>query len=148
MTVETESRACRTNVMHSMPRGSISERSYSTKSARRGEASATCRGVVSGSRAPVLGKKHMELFFVLYVARVVFYQCSPYHRLSPFSLHPWSTGGLLVAIVSVPFSWTVTPLFSGWKIAVYPSSDNLFTLINDCRSCGNTCASLALLLSC
>ena len=48
-----------------------------TKLARRGEASATCRGVVSGPRAPVLGKKHVELFFVLYVARVVFYQCSP-----------------------------------------------------------------------
>ncbi len=55
------------------------------------------------------------------------------HRLSPFSLHPWSTGGLFVAIVSVPFSWTVTPSFSGWKIVVYPSSDSLFTLINDCR---------------
>jgi len=82
-TVEPESQACSTNVMHSMPRGSILERSYLTKSARRGEASATCRGVVSGPRAPVFGKKHVELFFVLYVARVVFYQCSPYCSSSP-----------------------------------------------------------------
>jgi hypothetical protein len=38
----------------------------STKLARRGEASATCRGVVSGPQAPVLGEKHVELFFGLY----------------------------------------------------------------------------------
>ena len=44
----------------------------------RGEASATCREVVSGPQATVFGKKHVELFFVLYVARVVFYQSSPY----------------------------------------------------------------------
>ena len=70
------------------------------------------------------------------------------YRLSPSYLHPWSTGGLLVVIVSVPLSWIVTPSFSGWKIVVYPSSANLFTLINDCRKCGSTCASLAFLLSC
>ena len=84
-TVEPESQACSTNVAHSMPRGSISERGYSTKSGqnqrggeKRGEASVTCRGVVSGPRAPVLGKNTWNFFFVLYVARVVFYQCSPY----------------------------------------------------------------------
>ena len=37
-----------------------------TKSARRGEASATRRGVILGLRAPVLGKKHVELFLGLY----------------------------------------------------------------------------------
>jgi hypothetical protein len=31
-----------------------------------GEASATRRGVVSGPPAMVVGKKHVELFFVLY----------------------------------------------------------------------------------
>jgi len=36
------------------------------KSARRGEASATRRGVVLGPRALVLGKKHVELFLGLY----------------------------------------------------------------------------------
>ena len=36
------------------------------ESARRGEAYATRRGVVSGPQATVLGKKHVELFFVLY----------------------------------------------------------------------------------
>ena len=34
--------------------------------AMRGEASATRRGVISGPRAPVLGEKHVELFFGLY----------------------------------------------------------------------------------
>ena len=37
-----------------------------TKLARRGEASATCWGVVSGPQAPIFGKKHVELFFGLY----------------------------------------------------------------------------------
>jgi len=37
-----------------------------TKSARRGEASATRWGVVSGPQAPVLGEKHVELFLGLY----------------------------------------------------------------------------------
>jgi hypothetical protein len=50
------------------------------------------------------------------------------HRLSPFSLHPCSTGGLLVAIGSVPLLCIVISLFSGWNIVVYPSSDNLYTL--------------------
>ena len=31
-----------------------------------GQESATRRGVVSGPQATVLGKKHVELFFVLY----------------------------------------------------------------------------------
>jgi hypothetical protein len=54
----------------------------STKSVRMGEASATYRGVVSGPRAPVFGKKHVELFLVCTVARVLFYQCSPYSSIA------------------------------------------------------------------
>jgi hypothetical protein len=49
-----------------------------TKSAWRGEASATRRGVVSGPQATVLGKKHVELFLFCTIARVLFYECSPY----------------------------------------------------------------------
>ena len=41
-----------------------------------GQESATHRGVVSGPQATVLGKKHVELFLVLY-DRVLFYECSP-----------------------------------------------------------------------
>jgi hypothetical protein len=52
----------------------------STKLARRGEASATCRGVVSGPRATVLGGKHVELFLFCTIARVLFYECSPYFQ--------------------------------------------------------------------
>jgi hypothetical protein len=46
--------------------GSILGGRRPTKLAMRGEASATRRGVISGSRAPVLEKKHAELFFGLY----------------------------------------------------------------------------------
>ena len=59
-----------TNVTHSIPRvGDIGQcwmRRRWTKSSRRGEASATCRGVISGPPKPVLGKKHVELFLGMY----------------------------------------------------------------------------------
>ena len=51
----------------------------STKSVRRGEASATYWGVVSGPRATVLGKKHVDFVLFCTIARVLFYECSPYY---------------------------------------------------------------------
>jgi hypothetical protein len=46
--------------------GFTCDRMRSTKSSRRGEASATRRGVISGPREPVLEKKHVELFLGMY----------------------------------------------------------------------------------
>jgi len=44
------------------------------------EGRSVCHPSGSYFRSPStsFGEKHVELFFVLYVARVVFYQCSPY----------------------------------------------------------------------
>ena len=68
--------------------------------------------------------------------------------VSPFFLHPWSTGGLLILIVSVPSLWNVTPLSPGQKMVVYPFSAILFTLMSDLVSPGSMFAFLAFAYSC
>jgi hypothetical protein len=85
--------------------------------------------------------------YTLLISSLLFSVAVTVQSLPPTSLHPWSTGGLLVVVVSVPSLCTVTPSFSGWNIAVYPLFDSLCTLINDCCRCGSGCASLAFLLS-
>ena len=49
-----------------MPRGSIFDEKEVDKIGEEGRRSATRRVVVSGLQAPVLGKKHVELFLGLY----------------------------------------------------------------------------------
>ena len=70
------------------------------------------------------------------------------HKFSPFLLHPWSTGGSLVVIVSVPFLWNVTPSFPGLNMVVYPLSAILFTLMSDLVRPGSMFARLASSDSC
>ncbi len=53
------------------------------------------------------------------------------HSFAPLFLHPWSTGGLLIVMVSVPSLWIVTPLLPDLKTVVYPFSAILFTLKSD-----------------
>ncbi len=65
------------------------------------------------------------------------------HNFAPFFLHPWSMGGSLVVIVSVPFLWILTPSSPGQNIVVYPFSAILFTLNSDFVSPGSMLASLA-----
>jgi hypothetical protein len=65
------------------------------------------------------------------------------HNFAPFFLHPWSMGGSLVVIVSVPFLLIVTPSLPGRNIVVYPFSAILFTLNSDFVSPGSMLASLA-----
>jgi hypothetical protein len=70
------------------------------------------------------------------------------HSFAPLFLHPWSTGGLLVIMVSVPSLWIVTPMLPGLKIVVYPFSTILLTLKSDFVSLGIMLASLALVHNC
>ena len=70
------------------------------------------------------------------------------HNISPFSLHPWRTGGSDVVMVIVPGLWIVAPRSPGWKTVVYPSLAILFTLINGVFRPGRMSAALAVLLSC
>ncbi len=86
--------------------------------------------------------------YTLLISSSLFLVAVTVQSLPPFLLHPWSTGGLLVVIVSVPFLCTVTPSFSGWNIVLYPLFDSLWALIDDCCRCGSMCASLVFLLSC
>jgi hypothetical protein len=65
------------------------------------------------------------------------------HNFAPLFFSPWSTGGLLVVIVSVPFLWIITPSLPGLKIVVYPFSAFLFTLRSDFVSPGSMLAFLA-----
>ena len=65
------------------------------------------------------------------------------HNSAPLFLHPWSMGGLLIVIVSVPFLWIITPLSPGLNIVVYPFSAILFMLRSDFVSPGSMLASLA-----
>ncbi len=65
------------------------------------------------------------------------------HNFAPFFLHPWSTGGSLVVIVSAPFLWIVTPSLPGRNIVVYPFSAIFFMLNSDFVSPGSMLASLA-----
>ncbi len=85
---------------------------------------------------------------ILLISSSLFSVAVTVQSLPSSSLHPWSTGGMLVVIVSVPFSCTVAPSFSGWNIVVYPSFDSLCTLINDCCQCESMCASLSFFFSC
>ncbi len=71
-----------------------------------------------------------------------------FHSFSPLFLHPWSTGGSLVIMVSVPSLWIVTPLLPGLKIVVYSFSAILFMLKSDFVSSGIMLASLALVDDC
>jgi hypothetical protein len=84
--------------------------------------------------------------YTLFISSSLFLVAVTVQSLPPSSLYPWSTGVLLVVIVSVPFLCTVTPSFSGWNIVMYPLFDSLCTLINDCCRCRSMCASLALLI--
>ena len=63
--------------------------------------------------------------------------------ISPFFIHPWSTGGLLVVIVSVPILWNMTPSLPGQNMVVYPFSAILFTLMSDLVRPGSMFAFLA-----
>ena len=69
-TVKPESQACGTKCHAFNAKGGDFDENWMrrrlTKMARRGEASATCRGVISGPRAPGFGKKHVELFLGSY----------------------------------------------------------------------------------
>jgi len=121
----------------------------STKLARRGEASATCRGVVSGPRATVLGKKHVELFLFCTIARVLFYECSPYHRMSAMICRLDNAGnppqqslghvGDMSADMS-PTCWpenvccVVWTLFPTQKMPTYPAKVMAMSSLGDCGS--------------
>ncbi len=85
----------------------------------------------------------MSYMFAIFLHSLSVAAADTVHKFAPFFLHPWSTGGSLVVIVSVPYLWIVTPSLPGQNIVVYPFFAILFTLNSDFVSPGSMLASLA-----